>query len=54
MKISVLISELLHFDKALSKEIARYHHLDSIVLYCWFSAVIFNLGLINHFPRGQQ
>jgi len=50
----VSISELLRFDKALSEEIAQYHHPDSIVLYCWFSAVIFNLGVINHCSGGQQ
>jgi len=44
----------LRFDKALSKETAQYHHPYSIVLYCWFSAVIFNLGVIYHFLRGQQ
>ena len=53
-KISVSISELLRFEKVLSKEIAQYHHPDSIVLYCWFSAVIFNLGVINHFLKGEQ
>jgi len=36
------------FWQSLSEEIAQYHQPDSIVLYCWLSAVIYNQGVATH------
>jgi len=42
------------FWQSLGKEIVQYHQIISLIqLYCWFSAVISNLGVVNHF-RGSQ
>jgi len=39
----------------LSKEIPQYHQIISLIqLYCWFSAVIFKLEVVNHFWRGHR
>jgi len=33
----------------------QYHKIISLIqLYCWFSAVIFNLGVVNHSRRGHR
>jgi len=43
------------FWQIVSKEIAQYHQIISLIqLYCWFGAVIFNLGVVNHFRKGHQ
>jgi len=43
------------FWQSLSKEIVQYHQIISLIeLYCWFSAVIFNLEVVNHFRRGHR
>jgi len=37
------------------KEIAQYLQIISLIqLHCWLSAVIFNLGVVNHIWRGHQ
>jgi len=58
--VNTSLSKLLRFDKVY---VNKWHSIirpDSIGLYCWFSAVSFNLGVVthtgvvNHFWKGHK